>query len=61
MAEATGSEQIGTARIDIIADTATFEAEIARAKSQIATLGPAGEASFQKMTAAQKRATLAIP
>lgn len=52
-------QNIGAAAISILVDTDQLYAEISRAKSLVASMGPEFERNFAKMTASKKRATQA--
>ena len=51
---------LGTARIDILIDTASMNAGISEAKSRVSSMGAEFEARFEKMSQAEKRATLEV-
>ena len=51
---------LGTARIDILIDTASMNAGITNAKSLVSSMGTEFEARFEKMSQAEKRATLDV-
>lgn len=50
-------ETIGTARVDIIVDTAQWEAAIERSKNLMSTMGTSAEQAYAKLDANSKRAT----
>uniref|UniRef100_UPI003F7DF11F phage tail tape measure protein n=1 Tax=Xanthomonas sp. 0924 TaxID=2835534 RepID=UPI003F7DF11F len=51
---------LGTARIDILIDTASMNAGISDAKNRVSSMGAEFEARFEKMSQAEKRATLEV-
>jgi lambda family phage tail tape measure protein len=50
-------ELLGTARVSLVMDADQWDAEVQRAKNRAAELGTTGESAFNKLSAAEKRAT----